>query len=177
MARLGPLKGAMPAQKAIQEYDTEMLLEGTRAIPYLMIGYWFALRQILKCFFYKEQREKCFSWQTCLWQLLLFVVVSSLLLLFCSACVKSPSWQEVSIWDATEEDGNVDAIGRHRLAISTTSIIRDTKIPPTLCLDFTPKRCDTDGNFFCTQPKLKTHMFSFFIWDIDLQSWNILLLF
>ena len=24
-----------------------------------------------------------------------------------------------------------------------------SKIPPTLCPDFIPKWCDTDGNFFC----------------------------
>ena len=102
---------------------------------------WFALRQILKCFFFtKTKKKQCVNGQTCLLQLLLFVVVSSLLLLFCSACVKSPSWQELSIWDAMEEDGNVDAVGRHRLTIfSTTSIIRDTKTTPNPLFGFYAK--------------------------------------
>ena len=51
-----------------------------------------------------------------------------------------------------------------------------SKLPPTLCPDFTPKRCDSDQNFFCMfccpYKNRGPHVFSFLICAFVFELWS-----
>ena len=53
---------------------------------------------------------------------------------------------------------------------------RRQNYPPTLCPDFTPKRCDTDQNFFCKfccpDKNRGPHVFSFLICAFVFELWS-----